>query len=1073
MSYRRAILQGNADPALAVAGGRVRPPGDLPGLISMIDERNPTNGPREGAESVHTQALAEVVSNLRRRAYRVHGGTAAFAFVTFASTISLLAGWVLASGGPGWIRPVVGVLLALAAAAAAIVCWRLAGAPSDAALARRLESRDPAAAGLTTAVELSEKLTLPDAPPFSRELARAHVAAAAQRVSRTGPAAAFDERPLKWTGLSAALSVAAVLAAFVFGGPLPKGLSHLALGRAAGDASRLKPNVAPITGDISLTYVYPAHTGLQSKTVEGTNGEITAPAGTRVHIETRADRDLARAFLDLAGDSLALEVKGRQLQGTLLVQRSGSYAFRFVDARGRDLARGPEIPIVMVEDGIPTVDITAPVAEITVTEKDSVEVHFEATDDYGVAKVELVYQVGGEPEQTVSVASFGEVRKRVEGRHLWELSTLSLRPGDVVTYFLRVADNDAVGGAKQGQSRTQSLKIFSEAEHRRELVAKVEEAWEQMVLALGDRITPREGPRKVSGAARIEAGAPVDEQVLQVGSTLADVAAELRLDEKAPQELALALINVSQGLLEKGRTTRSARARARSVPSQHLGALDRAEGAEQAELEKSVLYLEALLDRQRILQIEELAREMAASRRELANLMEDFREAPTDEARGKIQREMARLRQRMTELMQRMAELSKGLQDEHLNAEALEQLAKERDLMGELDEIQKLLGEGKIDEALAKLQELGMKMDEMAQALSEAADRQAENDPALRELARDLQAFEQNLEDLRRDQQQLVEATEQLHREQTRALEEQLGREGQKLVDELRKKVEDAQASLEKVPEAQISLRFGDDLAGAKERLDDLDRALSVKDFDTALESAAQAQAHVEALEANLERENAWARRLGTQGDPAMGQAQAEASQAAPKVREVKQKLEELFSNPSQRLSAEQRQQLQRMEQRQREIAQQMDQLKEQAQRIGDQAPIFDESAKQAMEGARGSMGEAADRLAGREPGGALSAERRAGEQLQSLQQGLEQAKKQAKGNKGGSGFPLPFASGGGRGDGSGQGDFDAKEKVAIPSADQYRAPEEFRKDILDAMKQDAPAPFKEHVREYYEEIVK
>lgn len=205
-----------------------------------------------------------------------------------------------------------------------------------------------------------------------------------------------------------------------------------------------------------------------------------------------------------------------------------------------------------------------------------------------------------------------------------------------------------------------------------------------------------------------------------------------------------------------------------------------------------------------------------------------------------------------------------------------------------------------------------------------------------------------------------------------------------------------------------------------------------------------------------------------------MNEAQREASRAAPKVREVKKRLEELFANPSQRLSAEQQQQMQRMEQRQRELAQQMEQLREQAQRIGDRAPIFDESARQAMQGAQGSMGEAAERLAGREPGGALAAERRAGEQLQSLQQGLEQAKKQAQGNKGGSGFPLPFASGGGgRGDGSGQGDFDAKEKVAIPSADQYRAPEEFRKDILDAMKQDAPAPYKEHVKEYYEEIVK
>src|SRR5690606_14406127 len=150
------------------------------------------------------------------------------------------------------------------------------------------------------------------------------------------------------------------------------------------------------------------------------------------------------------------------------------------------------------------------------------------------------------------------------GSWVWQLGTLKLRPGDRITYYLRATDNDAVGGAKQGQSRTQTLAVFSEAEHRRELIAKVEEAWENMVLALGDRIAPRQGPRAVRREERVEAGAPADEQVLQVGTTLADVAAELRKDENAPQELTGALVNISRNVLETSRITRAVRTRARS-----------------------------------------------------------------------------------------------------------------------------------------------------------------------------------------------------------------------------------------------------------------------------------------------------------------------------------------------------------------------------------------------------------------------------------------------------------------------------------------------------------------------------
>jgi hypothetical protein len=46
-------------------------------------------------------------------------------------------------------------------------------------------------------------------------------------------------------------------------------------------------------------------------------------------------------------------------------------------------------------------------------------------------------------------------------------------------------------------------------------------------------------------------------------------------------------------------------------------------------------------------------------------------------------------------------------------------------------------------------------------------------------------------------------------------------------------------------------------------------------------------------------------------------------------------------------------------------------------------------------------------------------------------------------------------------------------EPVRIPGADEYRAPEEFREEILEAMKKDAPSGFAEQVQRYYEELIK
>jgi len=47
------------------------------------------------------------------------------------------------------------------------------------------------------------------------------------------------------------------------------------------------------------------------------------------------------------------------------------------------------------------------------------------------------------------------------------------------------------------------------------------------------------------------------------------------------------------------------------------------------------------------------------------------------------------------------------------------------------------------------------------------------------------------------------------------------------------------------------------------------------------------------------------------------------------------------------------------------------------------------------------------------------------------------------------------------------------KEPVKIPGADEYRAPKEFRQDLLEAMKRAAPGPYREQVKRYYEELVK
>ena len=116
-------------------------------------------------------------------------------------------------------------------------------------------------------------------------------------------------------------------------------------------------------------------------------------------LSTRSDRPVARASVEVDGTAIPLRVDGgRALSGTFTVKKTGHYAFAFQDARGREKARGPEVPITAEPDQPPKVTLQLPAAELEVDSDQEVTLKYEATDDYGLTQLHLVYRVDGKDE---------------------------------------------------------------------------------------------------------------------------------------------------------------------------------------------------------------------------------------------------------------------------------------------------------------------------------------------------------------------------------------------------------------------------------------------------------------------------------------------------------------------------------------------------------------------------------------------------------------------------------------------------------------------------------------------------
>ncbi|MFL5300763.1 MAG: hypothetical protein ACJ79R_10530, partial [Anaeromyxobacteraceae bacterium] len=241
--------------------------------------------------------ISRVLDGARRRQGWVVLGTA-LGWGSAAALVAVLAG--VCALGAGWTRsPVRQVTLAAAAIAvvtalawAAVALMRRASTP--AAVARTVGRAAPELRGdLLSSVELEDEYEeVRSSGRFSVAMVDAHISHTAARARGLDLSRVISSRPARHA-LFAALGAFALhlLALAVAPRATASGWQRLAGGGPAASVRRAEP----ITGDVELTYVYPAYMGRPARTISGTGGEVNAPKGTEVRLVTRADRPVEAA----------------------------------------------------------------------------------------------------------------------------------------------------------------------------------------------------------------------------------------------------------------------------------------------------------------------------------------------------------------------------------------------------------------------------------------------------------------------------------------------------------------------------------------------------------------------------------------------------------------------------------------------------------------------------------------------------------------------------------------------------------------------------------------------------------
>ena len=246
-------------------------------------------------------------------------------------------------------------------------------------------------------------------------------------------------------------------------GPLRGDLTIVASdGRSGSDTAIVRVTDRPFVGAVSMRATYPSYLGRQAEGLPVERRPAWVPQGTIIEVSGRASTTLRDVHLAAAIDTVVLRVNDHAFDGRFEAKKTGRYAWIIMVA---DVP--PPVELEVVPDSAPHVELVSPATDTIVAGDDRITLRATATDDHGIARVELVTWRGGSTgaTQTAVTQRLADASAVVwDGSALIDLGPRGLKPGDALHAKIVVTDNSP--WAQRGESRELLLKIPTMEERR-------------------------------------------------------------------------------------------------------------------------------------------------------------------------------------------------------------------------------------------------------------------------------------------------------------------------------------------------------------------------------------------------------------------------------------------------------------------------------------------------------------------------------------------------------------------------------------------------------------------------------
>lgn len=250
----------------------------------------------------------------------------------------------------------------------------------------------------------------------------------------------------------------------------------------------------------------PAYAGLPAQDLP--SPACQALSGSRLELRftpgAPPGREVTALRATLGGAAVPLRREGATWLGEALIAANGELVVEAEDADGIAMLPPARFAVLAEPDRAPAVSLGGPRGDETVGPRAKVAVGIDASDDLGLARLDLAATVSGAPGAPAARDLLAEAldgRRAISRRVLVDVAALA-GPGGSITLVGRAADRNDITGPGIGSSAPLVLRVVAEDELRRDLERLLTEARDRVVQARAALAPALADPGKLAAAAR-------------------------------------------------------------------------------------------------------------------------------------------------------------------------------------------------------------------------------------------------------------------------------------------------------------------------------------------------------------------------------------------------------------------------------------------------------------------------------------------------------------------------------------------------------------------------------------------